>query len=453
MGVSRQTVFKWENAHACPSLEKLPLLCKTLNTEIDDLISDSDYNEDSVCAEVPEVTAEIIGRNIKRIRSDKKLSQEALGEVLGITRQTVSRWETGIISPEFINVMTLSDYFAVMPSEILTEKPLPPIACDVDLQEDYTVSSTIATEPTAQLCSPCEYQQSLAPSVTGEQYAPVAVTAAVPSFPIEASIPTVLIAPAEPKKPMKRGKLIALITSISVAALAVVVLLHASVTSVLGLYSPILDLFGSYEETTEPSIGLEYAISGNRCGIVGIGQCEDTVLVIPSTYKNLPDDLPVTSIKASAFSGNASIKKVVLPNTLTTIEQSAFSRCKSLESINVPFQVTSIGNGAFRDCTNLKTISLPEGFSIISENTFYGCYRLESIVFPKSLDRIQYMAFWGCSSLKKIYYRGNRTDWSEVMTDGTNTAVIEATVYTYSNTAPTEDGLFWHYVDGEVVEW
>ena len=35
-----------------------------------------------------------LGEKIYRLRTEKGLSQEALGEVLGVSRQSVSKWET-----------------------------------------------------------------------------------------------------------------------------------------------------------------------------------------------------------------------------------------------------------------------------------------------------------------------------------------------------------------------
>ncbi len=36
------------------------------------------------------------GDNLKKIRVFKKLSQEELAEKLGVSRQSVSKWETGL---------------------------------------------------------------------------------------------------------------------------------------------------------------------------------------------------------------------------------------------------------------------------------------------------------------------------------------------------------------------
>lgn len=37
-----------------------------------------------------------IGENIKRLRREKELTQETLAEFLGVTFQSVSKWERGV---------------------------------------------------------------------------------------------------------------------------------------------------------------------------------------------------------------------------------------------------------------------------------------------------------------------------------------------------------------------
>ncbi len=38
----------------------------------------------------------MVGKNIKRYREDKKMTQETLAETLCVTRQAVSNWECGV---------------------------------------------------------------------------------------------------------------------------------------------------------------------------------------------------------------------------------------------------------------------------------------------------------------------------------------------------------------------
>ncbi len=54
-----------------------------------------------------------INDNIRKLRQQKRLSQEALGEVLGVSGQAVSKWEQGITSPDISLLPALAGFFGV----------------------------------------------------------------------------------------------------------------------------------------------------------------------------------------------------------------------------------------------------------------------------------------------------------------------------------------------------
>lgn len=66
-----------------------------------------------------------VGKKINTLRSQKNLSQDALAEVLLVSRQAISAWETGKAAPSIDNVIELSKIFGVSFEEILCldEKP------------------------------------------------------------------------------------------------------------------------------------------------------------------------------------------------------------------------------------------------------------------------------------------------------------------------------------------
>ena len=47
----------------------------------------------------------MLSENLKRIRKDNNLSQEQLAEKLGVSRQSVSKWENGEAYPEMDKVL------------------------------------------------------------------------------------------------------------------------------------------------------------------------------------------------------------------------------------------------------------------------------------------------------------------------------------------------------------
>ena len=69
-----------------------------------------------------------LGKRIAKHRKALGLSQEALGERLGVSRQAVSKWETGAAAPDMENLMALAREFQVSLAELTEtpEKPAPP---------------------------------------------------------------------------------------------------------------------------------------------------------------------------------------------------------------------------------------------------------------------------------------------------------------------------------------
>ena len=63
-----------------------------------------------------------IGERIALKRREQGLSQEALGENLGVTRQSISKWEGDMTLPEIDKLITLSRLFGVSVGWLLGEE-------------------------------------------------------------------------------------------------------------------------------------------------------------------------------------------------------------------------------------------------------------------------------------------------------------------------------------------
>lgn len=59
-----------------------------------------------------------IGEKIKELRRKKDMTQEKLAEILGVAYQTVSKWETGITSPDLSLIVPLARLFGVTTDEL-----------------------------------------------------------------------------------------------------------------------------------------------------------------------------------------------------------------------------------------------------------------------------------------------------------------------------------------------
>ena len=66
-----------------------------------------------------------IGNFLATLRKEQNLTQEALGEKLGVTNKTVSRWENGNYLPPVEMLQKLSKLYAVSINEILCGERIP----------------------------------------------------------------------------------------------------------------------------------------------------------------------------------------------------------------------------------------------------------------------------------------------------------------------------------------
>ena len=60
-----------------------------------------------------------LGATIKEYRTQKQMTQEFVAEQLGVSRQAVSKWESGASDPSTANLLALAKLFEVSPADLL----------------------------------------------------------------------------------------------------------------------------------------------------------------------------------------------------------------------------------------------------------------------------------------------------------------------------------------------
>ncbi len=60
-----------------------------------------------------------IGKKLKEARTRSGLTQENVAEKINVSRQTISNWETEKFYPDIVNVIALSDLYAISLDELL----------------------------------------------------------------------------------------------------------------------------------------------------------------------------------------------------------------------------------------------------------------------------------------------------------------------------------------------
>jgi len=72
-----------------------------------------------------------LSENIYRYRTQKNMSQLDLADALDVSRQSVSKWETGTAVPELEKLVKMSDLFGISLDELVGREPSVPAATDV----------------------------------------------------------------------------------------------------------------------------------------------------------------------------------------------------------------------------------------------------------------------------------------------------------------------------------
>lgn len=97
-----------------------------------------------------------LGNNLFHARKRRGLSQEDVAQRLGVSRQTVSKWETGQSTPDLDKIVALSKYFSVTTDYLLTDSIKMETTLNKNQYEDNIELKKIKSEVTE-----AEYQYAL----------------------------------------------------------------------------------------------------------------------------------------------------------------------------------------------------------------------------------------------------------------------------------------------------
>ena len=63
-----------------------------------------------------------LGKKIKELRNERKITQSDFAEILGVTYQAVSNWERGIAPPDLETLINIANYFGVLVDDLLNDR-------------------------------------------------------------------------------------------------------------------------------------------------------------------------------------------------------------------------------------------------------------------------------------------------------------------------------------------
>ena len=184
------------------------------------------------------------------------------------------------------------------------------------------------------------------------------------------------------------------------------------------------------------------------------------------TELSFPDGL--TSLGSKAFSGAPSLRKITLPGTFAPSSWYLdwFDNCPLLEEINMeqPSEDGWYTNDGLFYYSNMLVkcpegkkaacVELPDGIDGPFENGgngFKNCTGIESVVLPERFT--SHSTFAGCTALTKVFWKGTDISKSPFDEDGNDKNLLSSKLYYYSETEPSAEGQYWHYVDDVPTVW
>lgn len=153
------------------------------------------------------------------------------------------------------------------------------------------------------------------------------------------------------------------------------------------------------------SYGIVYATDdGKTYYVKSVGKCREENIVI----SNKCNGCDVVGISANAFKDNVIISTVYIPETVKTIEKNAFSGCVNLRRVNFEDGLNTIEQYAFYNCA-LTELKFPNSLETIEEKAFAINYGITYLSFGEELKYIGENAFSKCN-IELVVYTGTR-EW------------------------------------------
>ena len=132
-----------------------------------------------------------------------------------------------------------------------------------------------------------------------------------------------------------------------------------------------------------------------------------------------------------------------------------FFNLDNIVSVTIPDAVTSIGREAFTSCPSLTSVIIGNGVKAIYDSAFSGCAANTEgirVVLGSGIELVDTYVFY-FSTVDAVYYNGTESDWNGIEFGGSTEELTRPDRYYYSESQPTADGNYWHWVDGVPTAW
>ena len=95
LGISKKTLSNYINGDAYIPLIHLNKLANLFNVSIDYLLGLSNLENYENNKQIEKLDSDLIGKNLKTVRKELKISQEKIANLIGVNKSSISRYENG----------------------------------------------------------------------------------------------------------------------------------------------------------------------------------------------------------------------------------------------------------------------------------------------------------------------------------------------------------------------
>ena len=158
---------------------------------------------------------------------------------------------------------------------------------------------------------------------------------------------------------------------------------------------------------------------GNKVNVI-----PDNAFANCKNLRNITIPETVKQIGTKAFFNCTSLPSLTIPINVTSIGGLAFAGCDNLTSLVFKAKrctgVTKVENGvtlsAFQNCASIKAVMIGDSVEILPEYMFQGCSGIVKLNIPRNVKKIGKHIFDGCQSLEHIEYNAEK---AEIFTEPT----------------------------------
>ncbi len=153
LSLSRQAVSKWESGKGLPSLIAYSVLASLYGISVDVILSGKEADEDKT---LPKLNSQHFHEALREARRHRKISQEALAQNLDVSRQSVSKWESGKAEPDADHLIALANFLKVSLSQLLPSADAQPAEQKKEHSKKAPVKKPVKKETPVQVEKPVE---------------------------------------------------------------------------------------------------------------------------------------------------------------------------------------------------------------------------------------------------------------------------------------------------------